>query len=350
MKVNENQPDTKLYQELIPTQTRYRPTKRGHFNGLRKGLPKIHRRYTPFFDIQKQPKGIEAQLFACIARHDWNRNSRLIELRRKGYTPFSRQFDPDFKPKPRRLGIRSESREALTALHFSLAANCDYSPDSEYPFEITVPFEEIARQMGVLHRYENGRVACDVAYHALRVTEELGQAIVVRAFDKDSKQYKALRIFLTAEFFTSKGISLENLKRMLTRFQAWTRKHGLTRTLKERNERHLLRLERLELGLEKRHALKKLLKRVKWQVTSPELLEEKQKVISVIQNAIHEKQPVQIGSAPSAKAMWFRYLNSGKSMPIFTARLEAELCKEYPALRMTDEEQFYRLLLERAGA
>lgn len=347
MKVNENQPDTNLYHELIPEAIRYRPSRRGEFNTLRKGLSKIHRRYTPTFEIKKQPKGIGAQLFACICNHDWNRNPALIALRQKGYTPFSRQFDPNFKPKPRRLGVRSESREALTALHFSLAANCDYNPSSEYPFEICVPFEEIARQMGVLHRYENGRTACDVAYHALRVTEEMGHAIVVREFDKDSRQYKALRIFLTVDFFTSKGITLEHLKKMLTRFQAWTRKNGLSETLKQRNERHLLRLERLDLSIEKRHSLKKLLKRIKWQITSPELIKEKEKAVSSLQEAIDAKQPVKLHTA--AKAKWLQYLNSGRSMPIITTRLEAELSKEQPTLRHIDEEQFYRLLLARAG-
>lgn len=349
MKTNENQLDTRLYHELIPDGARYRPSKRGEFNTLRKGLSKIHRRYTPAFDTSKQPKGIEAQLFACIRNHDWNRNQALIALRQKGYTPFSRQFDPNFIPQPRRLGVRSESREALTAMAFALAANCDYTPSNEYMFEITVPFEDIARQMGVLHKYENGRVACDIAYHALRVTEEMGHAIVVREFDKDSRQYKPMRIFLTVEFFTSKGISLDHLKNMLTRFQAWTRKHGLTQSLKERNERHLLRLERLNLGIEKRHSLKKLLKRIKWQVTSPELIKEKQKAVSTLQEAIDGKEPVRLHAAAGAKARWLQYLNSGCSMPIFTTRLEAELSKEQPSLRQADEEQFYRLLLERAG-
>ncbi|PXW50350.1 hypothetical protein DFO55_12421 [Grimontella sp. AG753] len=349
MKANENQLDTKLYHELIPEAARYKPSKRGEFNSLRKGLSKIHRRYTPAFDIKKQPRGIEAQLFACIRNHDWNRNQALIALRQKGYTPFSRQFDPSFKPQPRRLGVRSESREALTAMHFALAANCDFTPGNQYMFEITVPFEDIARQMGVLHQYESGRIACDVAYHALRVTEEMGQAIVVREFDRDSRQYKPMRIFLTVEFFTSKGITLDHLKTMLTRFQAWTRKHGLTQSLKERNERHLLRLERLNLTLEKRHTLKNLLKRIKWQVTSPELIKEKQKVVSTLQEAIEGKEPVPLRSAPGSKALWFQFVNSGRSMPIITTRLEAQLSKEQPALRQADEEQFYRLLLERAG-
>lgn len=349
MKAIENQSDTNLYQELIPEKARYRPSKRGEFNTLRKGLSKIHRRYTPAFELNKRPKGIEAQLFACICNHDWNKNSDLIALRKRGYTPFSRQFDPSFKPQPRRLGVRSESREALTALHFALAANCDFNPDSEYPFEVTVPFEEIARQMGVLHRYENGRVACDIAYHALRVTEELEQAIVVREFDKDSRQYKAMRIFLTVKFFTNKGIALDNLKTMLTRFQAWTRKNGLSQSLQERYQRHLLRLERLDLSIAKRHSLKKLLKRIKWQVTSPELINEKQQIVSVVQDSLNKKSATGQNVASRAKVLWFRYLNSPSSMPIITTRLELALSKEHPTLRQTDEEQFYRILLERAG-
>lgn len=346
LKPYRDQHDTRMYHEDAPDYVRYRPSRRGELNSQRKGLSKIHRRNKPLYG-HHAPKGIAGKIFACITGHDWNRNPVLAELRRKGYTPYSRQFDPNFKPCPLRAGVRSESREALTALSFALAANCDYSPESEYPFEIMVPFEEIARQMGVLHQYENGRVAYDIACHALRVTEEMGHLYVARGMDKDSGQYKAMRIFLKPEFFTSKGVSLDELKTLLSRFQAWTRKKGLSQSLKERNERHLLRLERLNLGIEKLHSLKKLLKRVKWQITSPALIEEKQKVVRSIQDAIQAKRVTSL--KVTSKQKWLSWANSEKAPVYLTRKIESEIRELHPHLLATDEEQFYRLLLERAG-
>ncbi|EEA2350430.1 hypothetical protein FP371_24415 [Citrobacter freundii] len=348
MKPEVEQRDTSLYHDQVPDRVRYRPSRRGELNSLRKGQSKIHRRYKPAY-TQGHPKGTAGRVFAAIQHHDWNRNRALIDLRRKGYTPYSRQFDPDFSPKPRRIGIRSESREALTALHFSLAANCDYNPSNEYPFELMVPFEEVAKQMGVLHRYENGRVAYDVAYHALRVTEEIGQAIVVRGWDKDTRQHKPLRIFLTTEFFTSKGISLDELKHMLCRFQTWARKNGLSKSLKQRYEQHLLRLARLNLGIDKHYSLKKLLKRIKWKVTSPELLEEKQKIVDEMNGQLSRLAPVAPLTTSTAKSRWYAWVNSGAVPTYQILSIESSVSREYPQLRQQDEEQFYRRLLERSG-
>lgn len=344
----EIQHDTDLYHERPPENVLYRTTRRGESNSLRKGTTKIHRRYKPLFE-KEAPQGIARKVFACISHHDWNRNPSLIALRQKGYTPFSRQFDEEFTPQPRRLGVRSESREALTALHFALAANCDFNPDSKYPFEVMVPFEEIARQMGVFHRYENGRVAYDSACHALRVTEEMKQLYVVREFDRDSRQYKPMRIFLHTSFFTSKGIPLDELRMLLTRFQAWTRKRGLSQTLKQRNERHLLRLERLDLGIERRHSLKKLLKRIKWEITSPELIDEKNKAIDILESNIESKSAVVPIKAGNPKSQWFAWVSSGSVPTYATKAIEAEVRRENPQLEQTDEDRYYRLLLDRAG-
>ncbi|AYN25597.1 hypothetical protein D8682_00520 (plasmid) [Buttiauxella sp. 3AFRM03] len=346
MKPEENQHDINLYHEDAPDSVRYKPSRRGELNALRKGMSKIHRRYTPVF-IGEFPKGIAGRVCASITRHDWNRNPALLALRQKGYTPWSRQFDPDFQPQPLRTGVRSESREALTALSFAMSANCDYNPDNEYPFEVMVPFEEIAKQMGVLHRYENGRVAYDSALHALRVIEEMKHVYVVRGFDKDTRQHKPLRIFLNVDFFTSKGLQLDELKTMVCRFQAWARKKGLSASLKQQNERHLLRLSRLNLGIEKLYSLKKLLKKIKWQITSPELIEEKGKAVSNIEGAIQEKVASMPVKAASAKSRW---LSFAAATPAFITRKHEEAVNlEHPEIRVTDEEHYYRLLLERAG-
>ncbi|MDL4454908.1 hypothetical protein QRZ34_28280 [Klebsiella michiganensis] len=87
-----------------------------------------------------------------------------------------------------RIAARSESREALTVLSLVLGANCDYNPDSDYPFEIMLPFEDVAKAMGVLHVYESGRKAYDVALHALSVLEQLDYLIVSRGQDTDTGQ------------------------------------------------------------------------------------------------------------------------------------------------------------------
>lgn len=348
VKLQVNHNDTNLYHCNLPETVLYRSSRRGESNSLRKGKSKIHRRNQPLCNVSA-PKGMASKLFGCITTHDWNRNAALILLRQRGYTPFTRQFDPDFKPKPMRISVRSESREALTALHFVLAANCDFNPESEYPFEVMVPFEEIARQMGVLHKYENGRLAYDVALHALRVTEELKQLYVDRDWDSDKGQYKAVRIFLTTDFFTSKGINIDELRSSLNRFRQWARKNGLSQTLKQRNERHLLRLERLNLSIEKKHALKKLLKKVKWQITSPELQNEKQEIIDALSGAIEQKSVVVPLRQRSAKYRWFKWESCGSSPTFLTKRIQSDVDREFPSLRQDDEERYYSLLLERAG-
>jgi hypothetical protein len=110
---------------------------------------------------------------ARVGSHDWHRNHDLIELRRTGYVPYTRRNDPQFQPKSMRISARSESCEALTALSLVLAANSDYNPDSDYPFEVMAPFEQLASGMGMLHVYENGRKAYDSPLHALSVLEQL---------------------------------------------------------------------------------------------------------------------------------------------------------------------------------
>lgn len=72
-----------------------------------------------------------------------------------------------------RVSTRSESCEALNVLSLVLSANCDYNSDSDYPFEIMQPFEQVAASMGMLHQYENGRKAYDSPLHALSVMEQL---------------------------------------------------------------------------------------------------------------------------------------------------------------------------------
>lgn len=295
-----------------------------------------------------------SKVVACIRHHDWCRNTDLIELRKTGYTPYTRMFDKTFKPKPMRVTARSESREALSALSLVLAANCDYSPDSEYMFEIMQPVEDIARRMGVLHVYESGRKAYDVALNALRVLEQLDYVVVHRDRDTDSGQNKPMRIFLTETFFTSRGMSLENVREWLHKYRQWAVASGVAESMRDRYARHQLKMARLGINIDSHYSLKNRLKQIKRWVVSPELRAERQRVTSDIEAALNghagklqELRPrTETGRWQNA---WVRWSSSQECPPSKRYALEAAVKAEHPQLHVTDAERYYRLLLESAG-
>ncbi|WNJ82295.1 Replication protein (plasmid) [Cedecea neteri] len=331
----------------------YQPSRRGEANRLRKGLSKTHRNCQPAF-VGQGPRGMAAKVVARLRNHDWNRNAALIALRQRGYTPWSRLFDKTWVPKPMRISTRLESREALTALSLTLAASCDYNPDNDYMFEVMMPVEELARRMGVLHQYDNGRLAYDVLLHALRVMEELDYLVVHRARDTDSGQFKPMRIFLTETFFTSRGIAVDEIRQWLHQFRQWAIARGLTTSLQERYERHLLKMARMGIDIERSHSLRNRLRQIKRWVVSPELREEKLRVITSLGSQIENlDRRLKEAAAPSTvqrywKA-WTRWSTSVEA-PLYRVReLELTVQREHPGLKGSDEEQYYRLLLEKAG-
>lgn len=349
---------------LEPTQVRSR---RGENNHLRKGTSKIHRRYRPALCCSV-PRGAAAKVVARMSSHDWHRNDDLIELRRQGYVPYTQRGNPHFSPKPMRVSARSESCEALNVLSLALAANCDYNPDSDTSFEIMMPFEAIARAMGVLHVYENGRKAYDVALHALSVLEQLGYVIVLHDQDSDSGQNKPLRIWLTETFFTSRGIHVEEIRQWLGQFRSWAIRKGLTESLRKKYERHLLRIERMGLDLNSRHSLRNRLKQIKRWVVSPDLQKERERVVETLAADVRSREEqsnrldwILDETASNIKKMatarklkqnpyyqaYVRWATT--SMPHVVARLESTLKMEQPGLLHSDPEAYYRLLLERAG-
>nr|CDM08048.1 Replication protein A [Erwinia amylovora] len=331
----------------------YRPSRRGESNSLRRGQSKTHRNHQPEFN-GKTPRGMASKVVACIRHHDWCRNADLIALRQKGYTPYSRMFDRTFRPKPMRITARSESREALSALSLVLAANCDYSPDSEYMFEIMLPVEEMARRMGVLHVYESGRKAYDVLLNALRVLEQLDYVVVHRDRDADSGQNKPMRVFLTENFFTSRGMSLETVREALHKYRQWAVASGIAESMKEKHERHQLKMARLGINIDNHHSLKNRLKKIKRWVVSPDLREEKQRVMSDIEAALdgHSQKLRQLrprGGTDRYQQAWTRWTSSPECYPALKYKLEAAVKDEHPQLHVTDAEKYYRMLLERAG-
>lgn len=306
-----------------------------------------------------------------MSGHDWNRNNDLVALRRKGYTPYTHRADPLFQPKPMRISTRSESREALTALSLALAANCDYNPDSDYPFEVMLPFEQVAAAMGVLHQYENGRKSYDVALHALSVQEQLGYVIALHGQDTDSGQNKPLRLWLSDRFFTSRGIAVEEIRHWLGQFKRWAAKKGLTESLRRKYEQHLLRIERIGIDLKTRHSLRNRLKQLRRWVFSPDLAGAREakvaqlqaglaemdeqaandaarldRVLDSTQQALRQRQSRQNGHYQA----WVKWSTCGRITPLEAMLLERQLNEEQPALKLTDAEAFYHLLLERSGA
>nr|WP_199771361.1 Replication protein [Erwinia persicina] len=295
-----------------------------------------------------------SKVVACIRHHDWCRNNDLIALRQKGYTPYNRMFDRTFRPKPMRVTARSESREALSALSLVLAANCDYSPDSEYMFEIMLPVEEMARRMGVLHVYESGRKAYDILLNALRVLEQLDYVVVHRDRDADSGQNKPMRIFLTESFFTSRGMSVEDIRTWLHKYRQWAVASGIAESMRDKYARHQLKMARLGISIDGHHSLKNRLKQIKRWVVSPELRAEKQRVVSELERTLdgHASKLQQMrprNGTERYQSAWRRYTASGAVTMATQMMLEKGVKDEFPQLNVTDTEKYYRLLLERAG-
>ncbi|KMV67166.1 Replication protein, partial [bacteria symbiont BFo1 of Frankliniella occidentalis] len=243
---------------------------------------------------------------------------------------------------------------ALSALSLVLAANCDYSPDSEYMFEVMLPVEDMARRMNVLHVYESGRKAYDVLLNALRVLEQLDYVVVHRDRDADSGQNKPMRIFLTESFFTSRGMSVEDIRTWLHRYRQWAVASGVAQSMREKYERHQLKMARLGISIDGHHSLKNRLKQIKRWVVSPELRAEKQRVTSDIERALdgHAANLRQLRPAKDSdryRNAWRRHAASGALTMAMQMALEKSVKEAFPQLDVTDAEKYYRLLLERAG-
>lgn len=338
-------------------------SRRGEANALRKGLSKIHRRYQPGLKCSV-PRGMASKIVARVSSHNWHRNPDLIELRRTGYVPYCKRNDPHYVPKPMRISARSEACEALTALSQVMAANCDYNPDSDYPFEVMAPMELLASYMGVLHVYDSGRRAYDVALNALSVMEQLQYAIVLHGKDTDSGQNKPLRIWLSEKFFTSRGIAVDEIRQWLGQFRAWAVKNGLTESLREKYERHLLRIEHIGIDLKNRHSLRNRLKQIRRWVVNPDLAKEKANAVGQLEDALDSldggnrldlvldnlQSKIKGGAKRPTPRFYQAYVQwSNATMPHLVTRLEAALRREQPGLLNSDPESYYRQLLERAG-
>lgn len=206
-------------------------------------INKIHRRYTPKI-MCNIPRGIIWKLINKINKHDWHYNYDLIKLRRK---------------LKMRIHARSELCESLTVLSSTLLIYCNYTLYSNYIFEIKAPFEIIAHSMNMLHIYNNGRKSYDPALNALRVLEKLKYIIVLRGKNPDTGHNKPLRIWLTKKFFTSRNITIGELRFYLNKYEKWVVKNNLTSNLLKFNNKHLLKMRVIGIDLLRKPSLRSLL-------------------------------------------------------------------------------------------
>lgn len=281
---------------------------------------KIHRHYVPVFQGKLPAIAAVRRFSAALSRHDWNRNPHIYNLRCE---------------RNQRVSVRSERRETWYALALAMIANADYNPDSEALFEVMCPVETLAAQCGQLHQYESGRKSYDPVLHALHDWEAANLIIIHRDFDREAKQYKAMRIWLRPEFFAGLGFGLAALRDIVTRFRRWMERKGLREEYQKRYARHVLRLSRSNVAsLDNRHALKNLLKKLRRLVTGDDEALEREK--EHLEKALKEKKAQLKASSPQEEApgeAWRLYERWKQINPVAVVRaLEQRIKSQFPSL------------------
>ncbi|WP_099136898.1 hypothetical protein [Xenorhabdus budapestensis] len=291
------------------------------FNGYRQvnNKTKIHRHYVP-----KYAGGLPAivpvrRLAGALKIHDWNRNTPLYKLRCK---------------RNQRVSIRSERRETFSELALAMIAYADYNPDSEYLFEIMCSTEKLASLCGQLYHYDNGRKCYDPIRLALKDWEAADMIYIDRDRDPETRQCKAMRIWLRPAFFDGLGFSLAEIREIVTRFRRWMEKKGLRKDYQRVYAEHTLRLARSNVAsLDNKHALKKLLLKVKRLVLGDDetLKKEKEHAINALEhrkNLIKATEPEPDENQVNRRI----YENWSQKQPIaWRLAFEKEIQNLYPA-------------------
>ncbi len=304
---------------------------------------KIHRRYNPKL-LCRVPKGIVSKLVSKVKNHDWHYNYDLIKLRR------------DLKI---RIHARSELCETLNILSSVLIVYCNLNLYSEYLFEIKVPFEVIASSMNMLHIYSNGRKSYDPPLHALRVLEKLKYLIVLRAKDTDTGHNKPLRIWLTKNFFISRGITLKRLRFYLYKYENWIIRNNLTNNFLSYRNKHLLKMRIIGIDLLKYPSLRNLLIKIKKNILGDKFIHKinnnikfysnnvRKNNISLKRKKIFSKKNI-VNKSKSSDFWYCKFVHwSYTQMPYQILLLENSLRKECPGLISVDPEKYYKTLLKR---
>ncbi|MEX0446547.1 RepA family replication protein [Xenorhabdus sp. SGI246] len=290
---------------------------------------KVHRHFTPKYSGGLPNIVPVRRLAGALKVHDWNRNSFLRKLR------YNRN---------QRVSIRSERRETFSELALAMVAYADYNSNHKYLFEVMCSVEKLAELCGQLYRYDSGRKSYDPILHALNDWEKAELIVIDRDFDHESRQHKAMRIWIRPEFFMGLGFSLSEMKEILKRFKRWMEKKGLRKSYDQLYAQHVLRLARSNVAsLDNKHSLKKLLQKLKRLVigNDEELENERQHTIKAAEQRkelIEATEPV-----PDEKRIyWQKYQNWAQQQPL-AQRLSFEnnIKSKYPELSNDELYQVY---------
>ncbi|MFC1098390.1 hypothetical protein ACFGZK_11050 [Pasteurella multocida] len=210
---------------------------------------RIHRNHVPIVRKNAIKFALGKEISAALNCHDWNKNVYLRELRKR---------------KKQKLSIRSERRETLQALANELIAYTDYSIDSDYLFEVMTNVETLAKNIRQLHIYPSGRKAYDPVTNALKMLEEANLLIILRELDYETKQRKAMRIWLKPEFFYAFGFTQARLRQKIKNLHKYRAKKGLLIDSKNIYKTHVQRLKYSNVAdISEKYALKNLLLKIK---------------------------------------------------------------------------------------
>ncbi|MFC1185407.1 hypothetical protein ACFGXE_10665 [Pasteurella multocida] len=222
-------------------------------------LPKrVHRNHIPVIRKNAIKFALGKEISAALNCHDWNKNRYLRDLRRY---------------KKQKLSIRSERRETLQALAYELIAFADYSIDSDYLFEVMTNVETLAKNIRQLHVYPSGRKAYDPVTKALRMLEEANLLIILRELDHETKQRKAMRIWLKPEFFYAFGFTQSRLRQKIKNLHKYRVKKDLLVQAKNIYKNHIQKLKYSNVAdISEKYALKNLLLKIKNDFLSKETI------------------------------------------------------------------------------
>ncbi|WP_337049945.1 hypothetical protein [Serratia fonticola] len=294
----------------------------------------VHRHCLPEF-VGKLPESVAARRFsAALVKHDWNRNRHIYKLRCE---------------RNQRVSVRSERREVFTVLALAMISMCDYNPDSEYLFEVMCGTHELARMTSLLHRTPTGRLTYDPILNALDDWEKAGTIIQLKGQDPETRQNKAMRIFIKPEWFEGLGFSVDELRKIVTDYRRWMEKKGLRDTGKKRYATHIARIARSNVAsLDDKHSLKKLLLKIKRNVLGVHE-DEAKTLISDIEKKLKETEAaLNSGEAKPSRPYYSAYTAwKNTTPPTLVFPLEASVRKDHPGIT---GELFYKALLERIKA
>ena len=124
--------------------------------------------------------------------------------------------------KYQREAIRRERREVLSVLLLVLIVYCDFSPASEYLFEVRANVEHIANMCNQAYvswdKNRKNRVRYDTVLNAIQMLEDAELITVLREYDRLGQKHKPMRIFLNVEFLFNVQHYRERIKKNPGRF------------------------------------------------------------------------------------------------------------------------------------